>query len=166
MKKLASILLMIAPILASAKSDHKFYVSTTIIELNAVTGTLEITVKLFTDDLEQALQINSTEPIRLGDEREHPKADEWTKEYVEKHFSVRFNSRDANWSYIGKEVEFDLTYVYFEIAPIPEFNVLDIKNELLFDQFEEQVNIIHLRFPSWRQTIMFDKQRPEITINR
>lgn len=166
MKRLFSLaFLMVLPFFFSG-DEHKFYVSTTIIHQNTISQSLEITIKLFSDDLENALQQFTEEPIRLGDEREHSETEEWLQNYLQSCFSLHFNDRPVVLNYIGKEVEYDLTYVYFELLNIPEFNILNIKNEILFDQFEDQVNIVHLRIDGWEQTLMFDKQRPEILINR
>lgn len=145
---------------------HKFYVSTTIIEENILSNSIEITIKIFSDDLERVLEKSATEPIFLGDEKENERAEEWIELYVKKHFNLEFNDRSFEMRYLGKEVEFDLTYLYFEIAPNPGFTSLKIRNSLMMDEFEEQVNIVHLRFSGWEQRLMIDAKRPEIVVSR
>jgi hypothetical protein len=166
MKRFFSLSILVVLPLFFSGDAHKFYVSTTIIHQNTINQTLEITIKLFTDDLENALQQFTEEPIRLGDEREHPDTEKWLEEYLRDRFKLSFNDRPVVLSYIGKEVEYDLSYVYFELLNIPDFTILNIKNEILFDMFDDQVNIVHLRIDGWEQTLMFDKRRPEISINR
>ena len=47
--------------------NHPFYISVCSINHNIDTNTLEISFQFFTDDLEQALEINGTGQIYLGD---------------------------------------------------------------------------------------------------
>ena len=166
MKQLFSSAFLIAFPSFFSVDEHKFYVSTTIIEQNVQLNSLEITIKLFSDDLEQALQQYSDEPIRLGDKREHEEAERWVEEYIRERLNLNFNDHPAHLTYIGKEIEYDLSYVYFELTAIPEFNVLTIDNQLFFDLFEEQVNIVHLRLDGWEKTLMLDRRQPELIINR
>lgn len=149
-------------------ADHKFYVSTTIVEENQFTGSLEITLKLFTDDLEFALKGLERFPLNIGFENQHPQAEVRVKEYVLANFDLSFNDKDGFYTlhYVGMETENDLTFVYFEISPIPEFQVLKVKNTIFHELFDEQVNIVHLRFSGWTQRLMIDKMRPEQIISR
>ncbi len=167
LKTLFLFLLMLPFFGLNAEDDlHKFYVSTTIIEENILSNSIEITIKIFSDDLETVLQKSSTDPIFLGDEKENEHTDEWIEAYVKKHFNVEFNDRSFEMRYLGKEVEFDLSFLYFEIAPNPGFTSLKIRNTLMMDEFAEQVNIVHLRFSGWEQRLMIDSKRPEIVVSR
>ena len=150
----------------SMESEHKFYVSTTIIEENVLSNTLEITVKIFTDDLEDVLEKSSGEILFLGSEKEHEEADRFIQDYLSQHLRMSFNDRASNPVYLGKEIEFDLSYLYFEISPRPEFSVLILENDLLVDLYPEQVNIVHLRFSGWEQRLMLDAKNPSITVSR
>ena len=162
------LLIFLSPALriAGGTSLHKFYVSTTIIEENNLSNTLEITMKIFTDDLESVLEKNKGDALFLGDEKENEFADEWIEAYLKKFFQLKFNDRSYEMKFLGKEVEYDLTYLYFEIAPLPMFTSLEIQNKILMDLYPEQVNIVHLRFSGWEQTLMIDSKRPEIVVSR
>ncbi|MDE0980098.1 MAG: hypothetical protein OSA78_08895, partial [Flavobacteriales bacterium] len=41
---------------------------------------------------------------------------------------------------IGKEVDFDLTYLYFESQPLPPHEYMTLTATLFFELFEDQVN--------------------------
>ena len=166
MKYFLSLCLLLLSSFFLSGDDHKFYVSTTIIEQNTITNSLEITIKLFTDDLEQALEKSSESPMCLGDEREYKEADRLIEEYLREKLELSFNDRPVYPNFIGKEVEYDLTFVYFELLSIPEFDVLTLRDEIFFELFEEQVNIIHLKLDGWEQTLMLDKREPMRVINR
>lgn len=152
----------------SSENDHKFYVSNTVIAENPRTNSVEITIRIFTDDLENALEstFETESPLLLGEENESEEAERFLEEYIRENFKLDFNGHPSQLLYIGKEVEYDLCYVYFEIPITPQFNALKMQNSILLDLFEEQVNITHLRFSGWEQTIYFDSKMPEQVITR
>ena len=65
-------LLLGALLCIGATTPHKFYFSNTELHVNREPGTVEITLRTFTDDTERALMDGRTEPLRIGDEREDP----------------------------------------------------------------------------------------------
>jgi hypothetical protein len=139
---------------------HKFYVSNTHIVFNQPASTLEITVKIFTDDLELALENRYIEPMRLGDEREHDMADEWIEEYLLEKMQIDVDNKPVTLKYLGKEVELDLTYCYLEVPLVTDFHQMAVTNKLLFEEFDEQANIIDISTPLWQEKMLLVKGQP------
>jgi hypothetical protein len=130
---------------------HKFYVSNTIIEYSAQNQSYGITVKMFTDDLENAI---GGESIHLGEENEAINAGALVENYINAHFKLKFNDQDQMLSYIGKEVENDLTICYFEMMQSTDFHSLKIDNTILLELFPEQKNIVSLTVGGKSQTLI------------
>lgn len=133
---------------------HDFHVSMTELEQNRENGRLEMTIKLFTDDLEKALEMEGVERLLLGDEAESEKADHYLNAYIQKRFEVESQEESVNWTFIGKEVEMDVTWCYLEsdsIAPVEE---LKFESHLLTDVFDDQQNIIKSRQAKSRALIL------------
>lgn len=145
-------------------STHKFYVSRTLVNHNAQNQTLEITMDIFTDDLELALEKRAGELMRLGDEREHTRADEFVEAYLQENFEIRIDDRKLEPLFIGKQVEFDLTYCYLEYGNVQDFHTLQIKNSLLCDTYDEQSNIVDLSVSGWNEKLLFTKDSPLQTV--
>jgi hypothetical protein len=135
-------------------SEHKFYLSNTIVEQNPRTGSLEIIIKLFTDDLERALQQDGNANIRLSGETSN-EVSAAIQHYLEKHFMLKFQSKPTALNYVGQEVEADLTICYFELAQLPEFNFIEVKNNLLMEVFPDQKNVVDIRLRGQEQTLIF-----------
>jgi hypothetical protein len=146
---------------------HKFYVSNTIAQFNQVTGSLEITMKVFTDDLEFALEkaFGEREKIEMGVLSDPDQKDKFHR-YFAQHFTLNANGRPLQAMFIGAETDLDLSYIYFEYPNFQPFNSLDITNDMFLELYEEQVNILHLKMAGWNQTISFDILRPEQVIMR
>lgn len=121
---------------------HKFYVSNTLLAYNEMKQSFEITMKIFTDDLEIAAEKTCEKKLRLGDKREFENADQILEEYIRKNFSVIINDSLRSYQWIGKEVELDQIFIYFEIQNVIEVTSIEVSNSLLCEEFEEQINMV------------------------
>jgi len=124
---------------------HKFYVSITEVTHNAENASLEIAVKLFTDDLEAALEAGTTTKLWIGDpDREAPETDSLLARYFEERLTIEVNGEIQKANMLGKELEADVTWCYLEINNIPTIDKLNISNRLLTEISDEQKNIVHV----------------------
>ncbi len=124
---------------------HKYYFSKMTIEKNEKAKSLEVVFRLFSDDLENAIGGSEDNPIRLGDDREIQEADELIFNYLTSRVDVEgIGWENAVVSYIGKEVDNDVTKVYMEYTEISEWDKITIENNIMFELFEGQINEVTL----------------------
>ncbi len=154
-----SILLLVIPIFLS-QTSHKFYVSTTSIEYVKEKQVLQIITKIFTEDIEQALQQRYSSSISLDSNKETESDEEYLKKYLLKKIKINVNGTPVSLNYIGKEYDIDIAKIYFEIENISELNTFEIENIVLIDMFSEQQNIIHLQTSENRRSLFLDKNKP------
>jgi hypothetical protein len=166
LKKLSVLLLVGLVCICSNWEAHKFYISKSIIEFNPRSQQFEITCKLFTDDLELAIEQQNGKAMRLGTAEELPESGVWIEAYMKQHFRFSMDGMDAEWRWVGKEVENDLTYCYMELYRKPDFSALTLTNDLLVSQFPEQQNIVDLTMMGSTQTLVFFKDRTQQTFRR
>jgi hypothetical protein len=148
---------------AGAESDHDFHYSRFGLEWNAQTGTWQGILRVFTDDLEVALSLGTGEetPWRLGDEREHNLANEAIAAYATSRWSLLDSSGlEVAWQFIGKEVDYDITFIYLESTPVEANTVRDVKSEGFFEMFEDQVNEVTLNFGDQSLRIWLTQEDP------
>ena len=124
---------------------HKFYVSISEVNHNAENASLEISMKIFTDDLEDALEVGASKKIWLGDpEREVPETDSLLANYLERKLTFTVNGEAQTPIFIGKELEADVTWCYLEIKDVTDLKSIAIDNRLFLDLFDEQKNLVHI----------------------
>ncbi len=124
---------------------HPFYFSLTQINHNPNTESLEITLKLFTTDIEDALEAQGTGSLFLGEEKEAKEADRYLSTYLEQNLKLKVNGEAVQYEYLGKEVELDVVWCYLEVLSVPEVKEMEIKNTLLLDLYEEQQNVVQIK---------------------
>lgn len=123
---------------------HKFYVSITEVNHNVENAAIEISVKLFTDDLEAALEAGTTKKLWIGDTREAAETDSLLAAYFDRKFDIEVNGKTQKPILLGKETEADATWCYLEITNVSTIKNLIIDNRLLMEISDEQKNIVHI----------------------
>jgi hypothetical protein len=122
---------------------HDFHYSRFGMQWNAETGTWQGILRVFTDDLEAALGHGLSEPVvwRLGDEREHPQADDAIAAYTTTNWLLTDSAGKAlEWLFVGKEIDYDITFIYLESEPTSTDHARYASSVGFFELFEDQVN--------------------------
>ncbi|MEO6069294.1 MAG: DUF6702 family protein [Chitinophagaceae bacterium] len=135
---------------------HPFYVSVTEINHNAKEKTLEISVKIFADDLEDVLKQNYKTPVDVSSEKGEAQNGKLIKDYISKHLSLAIDGKQATLHYVGFEKQSESVYCYFDVANIAAVKKLDVTNSLLQDFNNEQINIMHIIVNGSRKSYKLD----------
>lgn len=145
---------------------HPYYVSIFDIDHNSETKTLQIAVRIFTDDLEDALEDEGGyKNIRLGGEEEAEDAEEWVQKYVSEHLTITVNGQQVPLKYLGRELEKELIWCYLESDPITELSQIQVESDLLMATFEDQTNLVHINANGSKRSMILKKRRIKETID-
>jgi hypothetical protein len=127
--------------------EHDFHVSKCLMEYDEARRELQVTMHLFIDDLELALEQQGASSLFICTEKEDPMADTYIQRYLEQHLSVRLNEQPYSIQWIGKEAADDLTAVwcYLIIEEVPPIQSASIRNTSLMEIYRDQKNIIHFK---------------------
>ena len=137
------------------KSLHAFHTSITQIDYNPKAKSYEVSIRIFTDDFELAINTeNKTKGTKIHDD---DKNDGLVSAYVLKHFSIISpQNKKANLKYIGKENEDLATWLYFELPEGSLAKGSRIQQNVLMELFDDQVNIVNIKKGEERKSLLFD----------
>ena len=146
---------------------HKFYVSVTNIEYYDKGKTLQITSRVFIDDLEKALEARYEVKTLLGTPEEIQNADEYIKKYLNAKFLVNINGKPSRYHFLGKKYDNDIMICFLEIPEISleQLNSIEIQNEVLMDMFEEQKNILHFKILEKKKSFVLIRENNKGMLN-
>ncbi|MFN8352664.1 MAG: DUF6702 family protein [Flavobacteriales bacterium] len=133
--------LLLALLSFGSVAPHDFFVSILTIRHKPETRTLDLTWRITAHDLEHALE--SVAPLKLGSDKEHPKADSLINAYFNQHL-VLMQEKQLAWTWIGKELDGETLYCYLQVDSIDSPKDLLVQNTLLQDLFYEQQNLVHV----------------------
>lgn len=163
LKPLSFCLVVVILFLSFQRSDdnrHAIHASLTEISYNAKEKTLEVSVRIFTDDLEKILSLeNNNQRFRIEN---NDKNDPSVERYVRRHFKIT-NPKGKIWpyTYIGKENEVDATWVYIEIPLTEAIEGCKLEQNVLLDIFDDQVNIVNMTYKGDKKSYIFNIKTKE-----
>ncbi|QDK83610.1 hypothetical protein EXU85_03145 [Spirosoma sp. KCTC 42546] len=128
-------------------------------QYNAKDRVFEISVRIFTDDFEKALSAASNSKINLdGPPAKH---DPLIEKYIQAHFSyVSPQKQTKPVKYVGHEVEADANWLYLEMPYTEPFKGGLLKQNVLMELFDDQVNMVNVQYQGQKKTFVFRKNQP------
>ena len=142
---------------------HKYYVSTTLIDLDEESNYFEITIKTFYDDLETELKLSN-----INYEIQYDQINELYEEYLSAKFILTSNDNEIQYEYLGFEKRNDQINMYLQVKSSNVADELSIQNKILYESFSTQKNIVLYRHKKSRKSFIQDQnnQISSIKINQ
>jgi hypothetical protein len=140
----------------NADRPHPFYISVTELNHNAKDRIIEISCKMFADDLEQILEKDYKTTLDIASPKEKGIFDKLIPDYINHHLSIVLEGRPVTLSYIGYEKDKESAYCYFQVNDVASVKKIDIQNSILHDFNDTQINIIHVVVNGRRQSTKLD----------
>lgn len=141
---------------------HPFYLSVTEMKYNTKNKTIEVSCKLFTNDLESALKKLNNKTVDLINPKDKAEAEKLVSDYIFKHLSVNLNGKNRTLKFIGYEKEDDVIWAFMQIENCETPKQLAINNSLLYDILKEQINIVHFEMNGNKQSSKVANPEKEI----
>jgi len=138
---------------------HDFHLSNSELKYKASKDRIELTIKIFIDDLESALAERGIEGLRIGTERESEDAVFHVGEYLKDVFQISTNTKNLIPEIIGTELSEDLAALSCYVKYPVETGCSDIKvrNTVLTEMFDDQKNVLSFTTESGsREYFTFD----------
>ncbi len=157
-------LILIVPFFAFT-TMHKYYVSVTQIDYLQEKQSVQITSRIFIDDFEKLLRERYDDNIILANKNESGITDNYIERYLNEKLKIKINGKDANLLFIGKEYDTDIVKCYLEIEGIKKIESIEISNQVLFDLFSEQQNIVKTKIYNKQKSFLFDRNNKNVLLN-
>ena len=147
------LILLILPFFAFT-AIHKYYISVTQIEYLKNKQSVQIITRIFTDDFEKLLRERYDETITLAGKNEPSTINLYMERYLNEKIKIKINNKEVYASFIGKEYDVDLVKCYLEIEGVKKIESFEISNEVLFDLYSDQQNIIKTKINSQQKSVI------------
>ncbi|MBS1598712.1 MAG: hypothetical protein JST75_10855 [Bacteroidetes bacterium] len=136
----------------SAMDLHPLYISVTEINHNAKNQTIEISCKIFADDLEKVLTKSSNTKVDFSSDNRKINNDKLLAAYITRHLKLEIDNKPVSLQFIGSEKEEDVIWSYFQVSNIATVKKLEIVNDILYDAFDTETNLVHVQLNGNRQS--------------
>ena len=160
-KVFSVLLLLVAFLAAQPASAHDYHASITDVKYNPRTQNLEVAVKVFMDDLENALSRHAKTKVTYSSSSEQVK--NYIAEYLRSTLSFELEKgKPLKFKLLGSEEDVDVVWMYMEV-PVQKTSLVQlyVKNAILTDLFTDQMNIVNVNYKGETESVLM--QRGDVT---
>nr|WP_308463736.1 DUF6702 family protein [Chitinophaga nivalis] len=135
---------------------HPFYASVTEITHNAAKKELEVSCRIFADDLENALKAQYDTHFDIIRPANRKQVEAYIAAYLSQHLTVNLDGRNIVLRFIGYKIEEDAVWSFLEATDVPAPKQVQVKNDVLYNRHPSQTNMIHVIVGGERKSIKLD----------
>ncbi|MEM6262940.1 MAG: DUF6702 family protein [Bacteroidota bacterium] len=145
-----------------AEPQHPFFISVCEMELNAEDKLMEVSIRMFTDDLNTVLAPHTADKKgHLNTPEESEKDRSLLHAYVAEHLAVKGAAGMLNFTVLGCEYVEDLCYCYLEAPVDPTSSLFMVTNKVLFEIDPGQNNLVHLKVRGTTKSLRLHQYQPD-----
>ena len=138
----------------SSMRIHKFYMAIYQIDYVPQKKRIQITSRIFVDDLNAAIEKKYRVKSNLGTGQETAQDEVNMKKYLAEKFFLRVNKVVRPMTFLSKEVEANVLICYFRITDVSKIANLEVENSALTEWNSEQQNIIQANITGEKQSVI------------
>jgi hypothetical protein len=138
----------------TSMSVHRFYVAIYQIDFVPQKKRLEITTRIFMDDLNDAVTKAYKKSTNIGTEKEKPEDITLLKKYLNDNFKLTVNGKPKAYTYLSREVESNVVICYLSVKEVAKVSSLQVDNSILTEVYSEQQNIIQFNNNGKKQNLL------------
>jgi hypothetical protein len=133
-----------AAVLKENGGRHPLHLSSTELNYDAKTMTIQISCRIFTDDFEDLIGKKYKVKPDLSSAAKHKEMDQLINKYMAAHIGLAANGKAIRLNYLGFENDNEAVVVFLESEKVKGIKKLETTSTVLYDIFDDQINIFHL----------------------
>ena len=132
---------------------HKYYVGLTEVNIDSKKHSLDVSTKLFMDDLEAGLLKSYNKKVDLSTSVNNKEVQQLLMNYLDANFKINVGGKLLKLKFVGYEVENDAVWCYSEVTSFKGKGTVSILNTLLYESFPEQVNLMNVNWDGVNKSV-------------
>lgn len=121
---------------------HRFYVGMFQLKFVPQKNEVQITTRVFIDDLTESINKEYKTKTFIGEKKETAHDEELVIKYFNKNFKIVIDGKNQEYVFLSKEVKENSLICYFKIKNVKKIKALQVENTMLLSEFPDQQNII------------------------
>jgi hypothetical protein len=152
---------MISLFLGLVLSFHPIHLSITEIDHNEKSKALQITMRIFIDDLELSIRSKiNDEELDLLEPGKGRTTDELVKAYLAEVVRVKVDKKAGKINYLGHEIEGPAMICYVEIENIKKFSTIEVTNKIILETHDDQSNLVNVNYKGKVKSLRLTNDSP------
>jgi hypothetical protein len=140
---------------------HAIHVSVSEINYSEKDKALQITSRIFIDDLELAIRsrLNNPELDILHPDKGQT-TDQLVSAYLADHLKFKLDNKPVKIHYLAHEIEDVAMICYIEIEGVKKFKTLEVTNNVIQEIHNDQSNLVHITYKGPVKSFRLMKDKP------
>lgn len=145
---------------------HPFFVSIADVDHNPKTKSLEISVRIFTDDFEKTLRQNfPSSKVDLINPPNKVAMDKLIQTYILKHFQIAVDGKPQTLNYVGFEKIEESIWCYFDVPNITTIKKIALHDTVLYDWQQKQNNMCIVHYAGEEKTRKLENPEADVSFD-
>ncbi len=143
---------------------HPIHVSVTEMEYSEKNKSLQITTRIFIDDLELSVRKQTgKESLDLLEPGPGMTTDQLVSAYLKEHFKVSIDGKPVHMNYLASEIEEPAIICYLEIENVKKLKTISVTNTVIQETHDDQSNLVHITYKSPVKSYRLVREKPTET---
>jgi hypothetical protein len=152
---------MISMLLGLILSFHPIHLSITEIDHNEKSKALQLTMRIFIDDLELSIRNKiKDEELDLLDPGKGRTTDDLVKSYLAEAVKLKVDKKQVKTNYLGHEIEGPAMICYVEIENVKKFGTIEVTNKVILETHEDQSNLVNVNYKGKVKSLRLTNDEP------
>lgn len=144
---------------------HPIHLSITEIDHNEKSKALQITMRIFIDDLELSIRKKVNDPeLDLLEPGNGKTTDNLVKDYLTETVKLKVDKKAVKINYLGHEIEGPAMICYIEIENIKKFTTIEVTNRVILETHDDQSNLVNVNYKDKVKTIRLTNDKPTSSV--
>jgi hypothetical protein len=132
---------------------HPYYVSVTEVRIDTREQLLQVSCRMFMDDLEAAIMKLYDQKVDILASVNNQSLNDIFFQYIRQHLIIQLGQIFVQPQMLGYEIEDEAVWCHLELKQVTETGPVKITNTLLYDFIPGQINIIHCYYNGVRKSL-------------
>lgn len=140
---------------------HPVHVSVTEVTYSEKDKALQITSRIFIDDLELSIQKQlGLESLDILKPKNGMTTDQLVSDYLRKHFIIKIDGKTTHIKYLAHETEDAAMICYLEIENVKKLKTLELTNDVIQETHADQSNLVHITYRGPVKSYRLVREKP------
>ena len=143
-------------------SLHPIHLSVSEINYSEKDKALQITSRIFIDDLETSIRKKLNQPeLDILKPANGQTTDQLVSVYLNDHVKIKLDGKPQKLNYLGHEIEDTAIICYIEIEHVKKFSVIDVLNNIIQETHDDQSNLVHVSYKGPVKSLRLVQNKPQ-----
>ena len=145
---------------------HPVHVSVTNVDINTESGRINISIKLFSDDLEELIGRKYNVQLHITAQEDPGDKIEALNRYIAESLVCKLDGKDPVVLEFSKlKINEEAIWLYYTYDHQGKIRRMDITNTLMLEKFDDQTNLLILTYNDIQNGYRLNNKNPELSLH-